>query len=326
MLDNYQKEQPIAYSILKNAFQNKKIGHAFLFYSNSLSYAKDFALAFAKTLLCPFNRLNNGECVNCLICQRIDNCNYPEIKIIEPDGLWIKKDQLDDLKADFKSKSLEGDKKVYIIVGCDKLNAQAANSILKFLEEPEQNIVAILITNDKQKTLPTIISRCQILGLIDGVDENVTDLKENINATLLKIGQLYYKNDLELIEFINREDALNKLNMIVSFINEFETSGINILCEINSLFSKVFIDKNDYIWAFDMMVLFYRDVINNIYNRKIEIFDCYIDAIKNVSSRNDVQTIIYKLQKILSSKEKIKYNINTDLLIDKLLIDMGSGD
>ena len=71
--------------------------------------------------------------------------SYPEIKIIEPDGMWIKKEQLMELQEEFNKTAIEGSKRIYTILECEKLNKQAANSILKFLEEPNDDIIALLV-------------------------------------------------------------------------------------------------------------------------------------------------------------------------------------
>lgn len=70
-----------------------------------------------------------------------------------------------DLQSEFSKKSIEGSKKVYIIKSADKMNIQTANSILKFLEEPIDEIIAILVVDNINLMLPTIISRCQVIKL-----------------------------------------------------------------------------------------------------------------------------------------------------------------
>lgn len=89
---------------------------------------------------------------------------YVDVKVIKSDGMWIKKDQLLDLQSEFNNKAFEGNKKIYIIRSAEKMNVQTANSILKFLEEPVDDIIAILITDNINMLLPTIISRCQVIN------------------------------------------------------------------------------------------------------------------------------------------------------------------
>jgi DNA polymerase-3 subunit delta' len=324
MLDEYSKRQPVAYNILKNEISNNTVAHAYLFHSNNQHDATSFAFSFAKALICPNGTSSNNKCEDCSICKRIDNGNFPELKVIEPDGLWIKKEQLIDLQESFKTKPLEGNKRIYIIKEVDKLNMQAANSILKFLEEPEQDIIALLTTNDIHNVLQTIISRCQIIGLKEDNNSNEFEINSNSNATLIKIGKLYYKNKEDIDNFINDEKNVKRIDAVVDFVKKYETTKLDILIETKKLWYDYFIDKNDYIWGLDIMALFYKDAINLIYNRKLELFDNYIDTLEIVKSLNKKEDLIYKIQKILLIKEKVKYNINTNLLMDKLILELES--
>ena len=133
MLDEYQKKQPIIYKILKNAVNKDKPSHAYLFETNGFYDSYNLIMAFAKALLCPNKYTNEEKCQNCHQCHVIDHGNFPEIKTIKPEGLWIKKEELQSLQAEFSKKAIIGNKKIYIIKEADKLNKQAANSILKFL-------------------------------------------------------------------------------------------------------------------------------------------------------------------------------------------------
>ncbi|MDD2469906.1 MAG: hypothetical protein PHI22_03110 [Bacilli bacterium] len=90
------------------------------------------------------------------------------------------------------------------------------------------------------------------------------------------------------------------------------------------MWTDYFLEKEEYAWAFDIMILFYKDVLNRIYNKRLEVFDYYNDAVKSVANLNDSDKIIFKLQKIILAKEKIRYNINLNMLMDKLLIEMES--
>ena len=71
-----------------------------------------------------------------------------------------------------ETKSLREDgRRVYIIYGFERLSTIISNKIFKFIEEPQNNIYAILLTENIEKILPTIISRCQILNLMKGYNK-----------------------------------------------------------------------------------------------------------------------------------------------------------
>lgn len=88
MLDIYKYEQPILYNILNNSIINNKLSHAYLFDSNGNSDVYDIVLSFTKMIITS-NITNETEKNN--ICMRIDDENYVDVKVIEPDGMWIKK-------------------------------------------------------------------------------------------------------------------------------------------------------------------------------------------------------------------------------------------
>lgn len=70
----------------------------------------------------------------------------------------------------------------------------------------------------------------------------------------------------------------------------------------------------------------YKDVLNMKLNRNLDIFDDYVSDIKSIADINKVDQITAKLKQLLVSKEKIKYNINVNLLMDKLILKMESGE
>lgn len=235
------------YDLINNIVNFNKISHAYMIEVNN--YDTDFrcVLDFVKLILCsktPKN-LNNESCTDCNICNQVDNNIYIDLKIIEADGNAIKKKQLLELQEEYQNKSLLGNKRIYIIKEAEKLNDSSANTILKFLEEPEDDIIAILVTTNRYKVIETILSRCQILSVQDndnsyGITDNIVDL----------IGFIIRKNDL----FINYNTiysdilpdkiiAKECLGLVESlFINYLNyVSNRDFYCDerINKLLSKV---------------------------------------------------------------------------------------
>lgn len=98
-----------------------------------------------------------------------------DVLIVNPQKDKITKEQIIDIQMELANKSQINDNRVYIITEANKMNDYAANSLLKFLEEPQENVYAFLITNNIDNVLPTIKSRCQII-YVDNVEENCLDL------------------------------------------------------------------------------------------------------------------------------------------------------
>jgi len=315
MLDEFKNEQPVVYKTLLNSVKNNRCSHAYLIESNGYSKALDLALAFAKYILCPDSYTNCEKCDNCSQCKNIDNKEFLELKIIEAEGQWIKKNQLEELQYDFSKKSILGNKKVYIINGAEKLNISSSNSLLKFLEEPEEEIIAILITNNIYQLLDTIISRCQILTLNPSKENNMGNILEILGNNL-------YNNKEEIDNYINNEESLTKVEKIIEFIKYYEDNKLNTLAYINKLWNQHFSDKQEISNAMNILLLFYKDVFNKFLGNNIEVFKEYVNDIEYVVQKNKIDVIISKINVIMNLKEKIKFNINNNLLMDKLLIEL----
>lgn len=310
MLDGYKIGQPIAYNIMYNALVNSKLSHAYLFDVKGCFDSFDIIMSFVKAIICNNNYTNNNKCENCNICHRIDDGNYLDVKIIEPDGLWIKKDQLLELQSEFSKEAIEGSKKVYVIKEAEKMNLQTANSILKFLEEPNDNIVAILITNDLNKILPTIVSRCQIIKLKKSEDKNLT--LDNFN--LLLENTKYASLDIQEKEKI--------LNDICYFIEFFENNKLDSIIYMKKIWHNVFKDRDINVIAFDTLISFYYDVLKYMNSKPLSFFKDKSLLVEKIANMNDMNSIIKKLNLFIEAKEDIRRNLNLNLMLDKLIIDM----
>lgn len=302
MLEEYKNGQPFIYKILTNSIINNRINHAYLFDVNSVDYGIDFALSFVKALICPNKNLKKSDCNNCNICKRIDSDNYPEIKIIEPEGLVIKKERLLELQAEFSTKPLEGSKKIYIIKDVEKLNQYAANSILKFLEEPEEGIIAILLTKNIYQVLDTIVSRCQVMTLAG--DRNVMQNSISFNN-------------------LNKEENSKKTEInfkAIDFIVELEKNKNEMLLDTTSKWHTYFSKKEEIYQALQTIIIFYIDILNKIcgYQKKSALQ--YEYDLNWILEKNNVTSIIKKVEIVDKTKELLFYNVNKSLLIDKLII------
>lgn len=318
MLDEFKNEQPVAYKIATNILRQQTISHAYLFETNGYDKGLKFAIQFAKALLCPHYEETNTNCRDCHQCAMIDSNNFPELKIIEPEGSWIKKEQLVDLQEEFNKKSLIGQKKVYIIRGAEKLNANSSNSILKFLEEPQDGITAILITDNQYQLLNTILSRCQIISF-----NGQTDIDKSID-TFSKIGQLLTDNEEDYQAFLEEEKNREKLEAIVKFAKCYEKNRKKMLLYLYNYWFSYFSDKESIEKALVILLHFYKDVLNAKVGHALEIFieNDYEKEINLISERNSISQIIQKINAINQSRQNIVFNANLNLLMDKLILDM----
>lgn len=313
MLEDFILEQNIVCKTLINSIKNNKCSHAYIIETNGYPKGLDLAVAFSKSLLCSNGFVNNQNCNNCSQCENINKNEFMELKIISADGQWIKKNQLEELQNEFSKKSIYSNKKIYIINEAEKLNEVSANSILKFLEEPEENIVAILVTNNSNQLLNTIVSRCQILSLKNKL--NIENL-----STKEKIAHYLYNNNEDIQKYINDENSDINIEKVIQFIDYYEKNHLNSLIYINKLWNNYFKERAEIFNAITIMMLFYKDVFNLKINKEVEIFNNYVNNLDFVYKNNNIDELINKINVIIDLRKKIKFNINSNLLMDKLII------
>ncbi|WP_426427536.1 DNA polymerase III subunit delta' C-terminal domain-containing protein [Staphylococcus equorum] len=137
---------------LTKAYQSNKLSHAYLFEGDDGQTMQQVAIDFTKLILCD----QDNQCQ-----LKVETFNHPDFMYISSEENTIKKDQIEQLLHHMNQLPIEGDYKVYIIESFEKLTIQGENSILKFLEEPPENTIAILLTTKPEQILDTIHSRCQ---------------------------------------------------------------------------------------------------------------------------------------------------------------------
>ena len=254
---------------LNSIITNNKLTHAYLFEVNN--YDDDFKviLNFVKMIL---SNMTYDEVINSDInyFKQIDDNKYIDLFIVEPDGNNIKKNQMIDLMTEFNDKSFLNNKRIYIIKECDKLNASSANTILKFLEEPNDNIIGILLTDNRYRVIDTVLSRCQIYSFdsndtFDGTEE-YTDLFDFIFNIKKKI------NDYDLIfnkYFVDKTKSIDNIkyiqNILINyldnkendykFIKDIDYNTIsNIILVLEKEKTKLEFNVNQKLWFEDLLV------------------------------------------------------------------------
>ena len=284
MLEEYKQDYQEFYTIINNAIKENRISHAYMFELEESIDQDSFIKDLCKALLI---KNNDDE----ILRNLIDNDNYPNIKRIINNGLWIKKEQIMEIQKDFKKESFDDNLKIYIIEDAAKLTKESANTLLKFLEEPERNIVAILLTKNKYSVINTIVSRC-------------------LNISLKK------KSFLE----IDEEDPSYKMVEII------EKYGSDSLPYLYQLIVNGGYDRKEFKIILENVQKIYNDLLhkNNNLDKNYNYF--LEESLKNINYLNDNELLIKKIDSIYKVSSYIIYNINIKTLLDKIIIGIYGGD
>lgn len=148
-------------AMLQKAMAQGRVGHSYLFSGMDAIGKKTTALAFAQALNCDFFSQNLDACGACLPCRKMARGSHPDLHILQTQTQFIRIDDIRGLQNQMTFKPLEGKKRIMIIDDADKMNEQAANALLKTLEEPAANNLLILTTARPYSLPQTILSRCR---------------------------------------------------------------------------------------------------------------------------------------------------------------------
>ena len=287
---------------LKNAINNNRIAHAYLFTGPRGVGKTTTARILAKTLNC-LNPVDNEPCNECEMCKSIQSTQ--SLDIIEIDGASNRGiDEIRTLRDSVKYAPTRGKYKVYIIDEVHMLTKESFNAFLKTLEEPPAHTIFIFATTDVQKVPLTIVSRCQRF------DFRRIQL-ETIKSLLSKIAEAEKINiDDKTLTIIAKKadgalrDAESFFDQIVSFCgNNVDTETVSKM--LNLIDDEVFFEISDAILDKNFKTVY--KVSNKIYENGWNFID-FMDGL--VEHMRNIMTVIVTEQTSLietSDSLKLKY-------------------
>lgn len=284
------EKQEILNKIIKNITQKNIYKQGYILVCDDDTNLNLYSLLLAKSLICPNEFKEN--CSFCNICRRIDDNTYTEVKIIKSVNGVIKKDDIIKLKKEFQNEPIEGKNLVYIIENAENLNISSANSILKFLEEPDANMVGIFTTKNYDRIIKTISSRCEVIKLSSNNNKNISNLEA--------------------------EDIKKIIEYVIKFESNFPLSVATLReCILDKFGNKESIKE-----VLNIFLLSYKDMFNYKIKGNLEIFKDDVE-LKKIAERLEIDDIIKKINVILDNIDKANYNLNITLFMINLLNEIG---
>jgi DNA polymerase-3 subunit delta' len=173
-----------AVSLLQQSLKAGRLAHAYLLVGPQHVGKMHLAIKLAQALNCE---AEEKPCLECTACKKIQAGTHADVIVIgltqneeNTEAKLIGIDQIKEVQHAASLPPFEGKHKVFIIDGAELLSTEAANCLLKTLEEPEAKVTFILLTTNDRLLLPTVVSRCQRLELTPlPIKEEVEALMES---------------------------------------------------------------------------------------------------------------------------------------------------
>lgn len=306
----------------QNAIRMQKFSHAYILNGEDGMGKNLLASIFATTLQCEAHDVN--PCGVCKSCLQAMSKNHPDIKHVTHEKASISVDDIrSQLNNDIQIKPYSSRYKVYIIDEAEKLTEQAQNALLKTIEEPPEYAVILLLTNNSNLFLETILSRCVNLNLKAVPKENikkylmenvkVPDYQAELSATFAN-GNLGKAIDLSSSEEFSQ--IKSDVVRLMKYIDEYELS------EIMGAIKKFAENKaiiNDYL---DLILLWYRDVLmfKATMDANLIFYKEEVQDIKKQGSSKSFEALDHIIKVLDDTKKRLLANVNFEIAMELLLL------
>jgi len=319
-------QQPRISELLYHSLRNQRLAHAYLFAGPRGAGRKQMALHLAKALFCKEKEAD--ACGACLSCRRIEAGNHPDVHVIAPDGASIKIDQIRALQKEMAMRAVESVHKVYIVEHVDKMTTQAANSLLKFLEEPPAGVVALLLTENSHALLPTILSRCQILNFSPLSMERLAEelQKAGVSPGIARVVS-HITTNLDEARELSQSDWFAQLrNLVIQLMKECKQRNSTALLTIHDMLQKQDRLKEELPLFLDLLILWLRDILYVQVGRHAHLINS--DQQEVLQGQALVWTkaeLLHGIDLVMETKNRIERNANAQLALERLVLQIQEG-
>ena len=309
---------------LENAVRMGKVSHAYIINGERNAGKEFIAKTFAMAVQCE-NRQDAEPCGECHSCKQARSGNHPDIIFIthEKPGTIGVDDIRRQINGDVAIKPYSGPKKIYIVSEGEKMTVQAQNALLKTLEEPPEYAVILILTDNVNTLLPTILSRCVVLNMKPVRDAQIKEyLMENMGIPDYKadICVAFARGNVGKARLLANSEEFDKVKeeaiTLLKYIGEMELH--EIVAAIKKINEYKF-DVNDYM---DILSIWYRDVLLFKATHDVNhlIFREEIQSIRKVADKSTYEGIERIIDALEKSKQRLNANVNFELTMELLLL------
>jgi len=321
--DYFTETQPIASKILLNSIHDGRMSHAYLIQGNRGTGKRALARLLAQTIFCS-NRDGAEPCQTCNNCQRISSGNLPDIHWIKPDGQSIKNEQIIQLQHEFTYLGLESERKVYVIEDAHTLTVNASNRILKFLEEPNSNTTAIILTENSESIIPTIRSRCQMIDLKPLPREQFQNklLEKGIPLENLRLISSLTSDIQEAFQLNEDKWFAEARKIMVQLIEIYITNPDDAFLFVHEHLLAHFNKRDKQERGLDLLMLLFKDIIYfHIEDpESMVIFTEDDPLLKRALTTFSYERLLDTLNALLKAKQQLRRNVHPTLVMEQLTL------
>jgi DNA polymerase-3 subunit delta' len=302
-------------AMLKRSLASGRLAHAYLFEGIEGCGKRKTALALVAALFCE-----RGEgCGICPPCRKIALAQHPDLHLIEPDGAFIKIDQIRELQKELALRPYEAPRKACIIEAADRLNPASGNALLKTLEEPPGHALLVLLTANRGGVLPTILSRCQQLHFPALPETLIADIlrTQGSSPEMAAIAASLAGGSLKKALEIETEEALAGRK---KFLERMTTFSLKEIALIFTAAEELATDRETASEMLELLTAFLRDVLHLQGGMQDVVNTDLLPLLKQEAVKRAAAVTMERIERVNEARSAIQRNVNLRLALEVLFM------
>jgi DNA polymerase III subunit delta' len=321
-----------AVEMLKQHLTHDSVRHAYLFTGPPGLGRRSLALRFAQALECPNPHAPGEACGKCKTCRQIERMQYPDLAVIqaEKEGGTLKVEQIRAVRQSLSLKPYQGKYRLALFLRFQEANANAANALLKTLEEAPEHVILLLTADTAEQLLPTITSRCEILRLrplpVESVESYLMERGAGAETANL-LAHISGGRPGYALRLLADEEALDfRRRRLAEMQVLLKSNRHERFAYAEKLTNRRYEAKERFRETILLWLSFWRDVLLRAARSETPLTNVdYRDAVEALANRltmNEVRKLVNDAEQAIDMLER---NVNARLLAEVTLLDWPHG-
>jgi DNA polymerase-3 subunit delta' len=315
-----------AVNLLSSHVASNEPRHAYLFTGMSGVGRRTLALRLAQALNCPQPPQPGVPCLNCRTCNQFGRMQHPDLAVVQAEqrGATLKIEQVRELQHSLSLAPFDARYRIALLLRFEEANSNAANALLKTLEEPPDKVILILTAESSEALQPTIVSRCEMLHLhplpIDKLTQSLLSRYNLQEEQASRLAHISSGRPGLAITFLQQPEKLEKRQLCLNdHIHLLSASYVERFDYAEALYK----DKEAILATLEVWLSFWHDVLlqaTGLFEPPVNLD--HSAEISQLSARLGLSDVHRTLTNITHTLDLLDRNINARLALEVLMLSL----
>ena len=308
-----------AYKIISGDKKANRLSHAYLILMSDKQMLSDYLKFFAKVIACE----KIEPCLECRVCDLIDKNSHSDVIFYPKNKESISSEEINELIEESYLRPIECDKKVFVLLNAESMNASAQNKLLKTLEEPPKNVHILLGATSEFPLLSTIKSRVRKLEIPAFDSQTIIDALKNECDDYEKLKTAVFCSDGSVgdaLSLYNDEKLKAITDLVVDLLVNMNSSSQ--VLKYSTLISKSGVETTQFLSVLELLL---RDMLVLSQGQEQLVNNKELKEKLKKAQKFNTGAIIYALDTVINAQQRKKFNMTPTMLIEWVLFQILEG-